>query len=78
MMACNDSDEGAELSRFNSGHSNRGQFYEVERDRFGFMYSGPLGLGECVTVVPAAELLAAVVCAALAEISAALPGERKA
>lgn len=31
------------------GQSER---YEVERDRFGIMYSGPLEVGECVEVVP--------------------------
>jgi hypothetical protein len=26
--------------------------YEIERDRYGLMYSGPLEVGECVRVVP--------------------------
>lgn len=29
--------------------------WEVERDRFGVMFSGPLEVGECVEVVPVAE-----------------------
>lgn len=30
--------------------------YEVERDRFGVHYSGPLEVGECIQVVPVAEV----------------------
>lgn len=30
--------------------------YEVERDRFGVMYSGPLEVGECRRVVPVEEV----------------------
>jgi hypothetical protein len=33
--------------------------WEVERDRFGTMFSGPLDVGECIAVVPAYELEAA-------------------
>lgn len=29
--------------------------YEIERDRHGLMYSGPLGVGECVRVRPVAS-----------------------
>lgn len=29
--------------------------WEVERDRFGVMFSGPLEVGECIEVVPLAE-----------------------
>lgn len=28
------------------------EVYEIERDRHGLMYSGPLAVGECVRVVP--------------------------
>jgi hypothetical protein len=28
-----------------------GPVYEIERDRHGLMYSGPLGVGECVRVL---------------------------
>lgn len=31
----------------------RGRIWQVERDRFGIMYSGPLEVGEMVEVVPA-------------------------
>lgn len=30
--------------------------WEVERDRFGVYFSGPLQVGECIEVVPASEL----------------------
>jgi hypothetical protein len=32
------------------------QVWEVERDRFGVMFSGPLEIGECVRVVPESRL----------------------
>lgn len=33
--------------------------YEIERDRFGLHYSGPLEIGECIPVVPAERLVEA-------------------
>ena len=33
-------------------NTDRSTRYEVERDRHGIMYSGPLDVGECVQVVP--------------------------
>lgn len=43
--------------------------YEIERDRYGVMYSGPLEVGECISVVPATVTDEMVERAAMAYVS---------
>jgi hypothetical protein len=59
------SDEGAELMshcsvlRVVRAPAEPTPVYEIERDRHGLMYSGPLEVGECVRVTPLPMNLAA-------------------